>query len=456
MTKLTKFISLMLLTSITSTGFSVMPNVANGHPVPSLAPMLQKVMPAVVNLQTTGRSVIGGNKSSNPFYQPRVRRHRSLGSGIIVDAANGYILTNNHVIAKASVIRVILADKRVFIAKLIGRDPKTDIAVIQIKAKNLIAMKMGDSDHVRVGDFVVAIGNAYGLQNTVTSGIVSALGRVLPSSRRSSLRNQPYQDFIQTDAAVNPGNSGGALVNMNGELIGINTAIISPRSAGGKSSGSVGLGFAIPVNMARKLMKQLVNFGEVRRGKLGVIVQDLTPKIAKALNSTVTRGAVISRLLPGSAAAQAGLRAGDIILSVNGKRVKDANALRNAIGIVQPGHSVAMVYLRDGRRANTSAKLQGKGFTKGRNVSALTANLAGARIASVPRQFSKIPGVAVVNVRRDSRAWNSGIRRGDIITSINRQSVRDMASFKLVLKNRQGTLLLNIRRGSGALFLYLD
>lgn len=455
MTKLIKFLSLVLIFSISSIGISAIPNVINGQPVPSLAPMLQKIMPAVVNLQTLGKSVVGGNRN-NPFYQPRVRRHRSLGSGVIVDAANGYILTNNHVIAKASVIRVILADKRVFIAKVIGRDPKTDIAVIQIKAKNLTAMKMGDSDHVRVGDFVVAIGNAYGLQNTVTSGIISALGRVLPSGRRGTLQNQPYQDFLQTDAAVNPGNSGGALVNMRGQLIGINTAIISPRSRGGKSSGSVGLGFAIPVNMARKLMKQLVNFGEVRRGKLGVIVQDLTPKIAKALRSTVTRGAVISRLLPGSAAAQAGLRAGDIIVSVNGRRVLDANALRNSIGIVQPGQSVTMVYLRDGRRASTSAILRGKGFTKGKNVSSSTTILAGAKIASIPRRFSKMSGVAVIAVRRDSRAWNSGIRRGDIITSINRRTVRDMASFKRVLQNRQGTLLLNIRRGGGALFLYLD
>ncbi len=456
MTKFNKLTFLILLFSINNISFSAMPHSLNGQSMPSLAPMLQKIMPAVVNLQTIGSSVVGGNNSNNPFYQPRTRRHRSLGSGIIVDAANGYILTNNHVISKATYIRVILSDKRVFKAKIIGRDPKTDIAVIQIKAKNLIAMKMGNSDHVRVGDFVVAIGNAYGLQNTVTSGIISALGRVLPSARRGSLQNQPYQDFLQTDAPINPGNSGGALVNMNGELIGINTAIISPRSRGGKSSGSVGLGFAIPVNMARNLMKQLVNFGEVRRGKLGVIIQDLTPKIAKALRSTVRRGAVISRLLQGSAAAQAGLRAGDIIVSVNGRRILDANALRNSIGTIQPGDKITLVYLRDGRRASTSATLRGKGFSGTGAKASTTATLAGAKIAAIPVKFSKIKGVVVVSVKRDSRAWNSGIRRGDIITSINRRTVRDMASYKKVLKNRQGTLLLNIRRGSGALFLYLD
>lgn len=457
MTKLfAKYLSAILMLLISNISIAAIPNIVNGQPVPSLAPMLQKVMPAVVNLQTIGKSVVGGG-SRNPFYQQRTRRHRSIGSGIIVDAANGYILTNNHVISKATRIRVILHDKRIFFAKIIGRDPKTDIAVIQIKATNLTAMKMGNSDRVRVGDFVVAIGNAYGLQNTVTSGIISALGRTLGRGQRVS-QTRPYQDFLQTDAPINPGNSGGALVSMNGELIGINTAIISPRRSNGKSSGSIGLGFAIPINMARTLMKQLVNFGEVRRGQLGVLVKDLTPKIAKALRAPSTKGALVTQILSGSSAASAGLKAGDIIVSINGKKVGDAHMLRNSIGVIQAGKRIRLAYLRDGRQANTSAILRGKGYVT-KSPGATGTVLAGAQIASIPPQFqryAKAKGVVVVRVRPDSRAWNSGIRRGDIITSINRRKVNGMASFKRVLRNRQGTLLLNIRRGADALFLYLD
>ena len=326
-------------------------NDSQGALLPSLAPMLERVLPSVVNVATQSRVRVEDNPLlQDPFFRrffgvpdmPRERQTQSLGSGVIIDAKRGYVLTNNHVVDKADEITVTLKDGRILNAKLVGKDPETDVAVVQIPAENLSAVPLADSDRLRVGDFVVAIGNPFGLGQTVTSGIVSALGR-------SGLGIEGYEDFIQTDASINPGNSGGALVNLRGELIGINTAIIAP------GGGNVGIGFAIPVNMAQQIMTQLVEHGEVRRGSIGMLVQDLTAELAKAFDIQETHGAVISKVVKDSPAERAGLRTGDVVVRVNGKPVVTSGELRTSIGMLRVGEVVTMDVIRDGK--NRTIKL---------------------------------------------------------------------------------------------------
>lgn len=314
------------------------------QPLPSLAPMLERITPAVVNISTEGRIVMRRNPLlDDPVFrrffdipdQLRERRVQNLGSGVVVDAERGYVVTNHHVIMRADTITVTLLDGRQLPAKVIGSDPETDVAVISIPPENLTALSLADSSRLRVGDFVVAIGNPFGLGQTVTSGIVSALGR-------SRLGIQGYEDFIQTDASINPGNSGGALVSLRGELVGINTAIIAP------TGGNVGIGFAIPSNMVKQLITQLVAFGEIKRGQLGVTVQDLTPALAQAFGIERNQGAVIAQVLPNSAAQQAGLREADVVVAVNDKAIRDASHLRNVIGLVPVGEEIGLEILREG------------------------------------------------------------------------------------------------------------
>lgn len=311
--------------------------------LPSLADMLEKVTPAVVNIHAEGRQVIYDPATSDPitrrFYGDRVRekRTRGTGSGIIVDARQGYILTNSHVIADADKIKVTLNDNREFVAELIGSDPRADIAVLKISSANLTALKISNSDKLRVGDFVVAIGNPYGLGQSVSSGIISALGR-------NNLGIEDYENFIQTDAPINPGNSGGALINLNGELIGINTAIL-----GGKSGGNVGIGFAIPSNMATNLMDQIINYGQVQRGHLGVEVQDLNQRLATALKAHVNQGAVISRIIQNSSADKAGLQEGDIITHVNGAAIRNGGDVRSRIGSLRVAARVDLRVIRNSK-----------------------------------------------------------------------------------------------------------
>jgi serine protease Do/serine protease DegQ len=323
------------------------------QPLPSLAPMLEAVTPAVVNISTEGRIVMRRNPLLNdPFFrrffdipeQPRERRTQNLGSGVIVDAEQGYVITNHHVIKRADTITVTLRDGRQLKANVIGSDPETDVAVVRIAARNLTPLSLADSGQLRVGDYVVAIGNPFGLGQTVTSGIVSALGR-------NTLGIHGYEDFIQTDASINPGNSGGALVNLRGELVGINTAIFAP------TGGNVGIGFAIPSNMVKQLMEQLVEYGEVRRGRLGVSVQDLTPALARAFGIQNDRGAVIAQISPNSAAQRAGLQTGDVVLAVDGKAIRNANQLRNAIGLLTVGEQVTLTILRDGKTRNIKVRI---------------------------------------------------------------------------------------------------
>jgi len=321
--------------------------------LPTLAPMLERATPAVVNISTEGRVVMQRHPLlEDPFFRrffgfldgPQERRTQSLGSGLVVDAAQGYVVTNYHLIDQADTITVTLLDGRQLNASVIGSDPETDVAVLQIPAENLTALPLADSNELRVGDFVVAIGNPFGLGQTVTSGIVSALGR-------NRLGIEGYEDFIQTDASINPGNSGGALVNLRGEVVGINTAIIAP------GGGNVGIGFAIPSNIVQQLMTQLIAFGEVRRGRLGVSVQDLTPDLAQAFGISTTQGAVIARVLPDSAAQRAGLKTGDIVVAINDRPIRDAQDLRNAIGLSWVDSWVSLAILREGKPMSLRVRL---------------------------------------------------------------------------------------------------
>jgi Do/DeqQ family serine protease len=316
-----------------------------GAAMPSLAPMLARITPGVVNIAVRGRVREQNPLLQDPFFRrffnlpqnqkPEERETQATGSGVIVDAAQGYVLTNGHVVENATKIEVTTKDNRRFNARLIGVDTATDVAVLQIPANGLTAVPIGDSDRLQVGDFVLAIGNPFGLGQTVTSGIVSALGR-------SGLGIEGYEDFIQTDASINPGNSGGPLVNLEGQCIGINTAILAP------GGGNIGIGFAVPINMARRVMDQLIRYGEVKRGRIGVAIQDLTPDLAQALNTTHTAGAVIARVEPGSPAERAGLRSGDLVVAINGVPVRSGTQLRNAIGLTRIGEDVNLTVDRRG------------------------------------------------------------------------------------------------------------
>nr|WP_295830059.1 Do family serine endopeptidase [uncultured Azospirillum sp.] len=319
----------------------------------TIAPMLEQVTPAVVNISVLSQAPQAENPLlRDPFFRrffnlpdqmPQSRPQVSAGSGVIVDARNGYVVTNNHVVENAQEIAVTLKDRRRLRAKLIGRDAATDIALLQIKADGLTALPIGDSDRAKVGDFVVAIGNPFGLGQTVTSGIVSALGR-------SGLKIEGYEDFIQTDASINPGNSGGALVNFQGELIGINTAIIGP------AGGSVGIGFAVPVSIVRSVMEQLREYGEVRRGRLGVAIQDLTPDLAESMSLKGDEGALIAKIERGSPADSGGLRSGDVVIAVDGRPVRSATDFRNRIGLLRVGTPVQLTVMREGGQKSVTVR----------------------------------------------------------------------------------------------------
>jgi Do/DeqQ family serine protease len=333
---------------------------AGGGAVVSLAPMLSRITPGVVNIAVRGRVKEQNPLLQDPFFrrffnlpqnqQPEERETQATGSGVIVDAAQGYVLTNGHVVENATRIDVTTKDARRFTAKLIGTDSDTDVAVLQITAGNLTAVPMGDSDRLQVGDFVLAIGNPFGLGQTVTSGIVSALGR-------SGLGIEGYEDFIQTDASINPGNSGGPLVNLNGECVGINTAILAP------GGGNIGIGFAVPVNMVRRVMEQLVRYGEVKRGRIGVAIQDLTPDLAQTMNTSHTTGAVIARVDAGSPAERAGLHSGDLVIAVNGVPVRGGTQLRNMIGLAHIGEDVELTIDRRGAERKVAVHVDPAGPT---------------------------------------------------------------------------------------------
>jgi Do/DeqQ family serine protease len=423
---------------------AALPASVDGQPLPSLAPMLERVTPAVVNISTISRVRTQDHPLlRDPFFRwffelprdSRERRSQSLGSGVIVDAKHGYLLTNHHVIAQADEIRVTLADGRELDAELLGADPDTDIAVLAIAPENLSAVPIADSNALRVGDFVVAIGNPFGLRQTVTSGIVSALGR-------SGLGIEGYENFIQTDASINPGNSGGPLVNLRGELVGINTAILAP------SGGNVGIGFAIPANMAVAIKRQIVDHGGVRRGVFGVAAQTLTPTLARAMALDPTlRGALVTAVKPDSAAANAGLQPGDLIQRINGGAIDSATRLETELALLRVGEAVEVEILRRGQRRTLSAKVADP-FAAYVDGASLAPAFAGARLGEVVDEshLGNNPGIAVGPVAPDSNAARNGLTEGDVLFQVNRIRVSTLADLAEAAGERISQVRL--RRGN--------
>jgi len=421
---------------------------------PGISQVLEKVTPAVVNISVTGRAAVPQNPLLNdPFFrrffevpdQPQTRPVQSAGSGVIIDAADGYILTNHHVVKDAEEVTIVLQDRREIPAEVIGSDAATDIALLQIEAKGLKAVPISDSDTLRVGDSVAAIGNPFGIGQTVTTGIVSAL------SRQTGINSDGYEDFIQTDASINPGNSGGALVDLNGNLVGINSAIISP------AGGNVGIGFAVPINMAMSIVDQLLEYGEIRRGMLGVRITDLTPDVVEALDLTVSNGAVVSSVEPDSPAQKAGIEAGDVIVSVDEHLISSASDLRNTIGLTRAGEEVAIGLVRENRRMDFDVRIGNAGTIAEDGVKTDEQSvLEGAQLSNIPddhEAYGDVQGVLVSAVAQGSRAYRSGLEAGDIITAVNRQPVSSRSQMLAVLEDISGTVALNVRRGEQLLFL---
>ena len=420
-----------------------LPAAVAGQPLPSLAPMLEKAMPAVVSINTKQVVRVRNPFFDDPFFRrlfpqvPAERINESLGSGVIIDAAKGYVLTNHHVIDNADDVQVTLADGRSFTAEFLGSDADTDVALIRIPAENLTAIGLADSDGLRVGDFVVAIGNPFGFSQTVTSGIVSAVGR-------SGIRGLGYQNFIQTDASINPGNSGGALVNLSGQLVGINTASFNPQ---GSMAGNIGLGLAIPTNLARSVVEQLLTRGEVVRGTLGAETQNLSPQLASALGLEETRGALVTRVLPGSGAAAAGLQPGDVVLAANGQRIANASALHNLEGLQPVGSTLALEIRRDGKPLSLRATLHEQ--LRQLRGDSLDGRLAGARFVDLPESARQggLSGVLVAEVARGSRAEQNGLARGDVVMASNAGEFSDLASLRAGFERKPAQLVLRILRG---------
>ncbi len=444
---------ILALSLISSSVLSVIPGVVDGKQLPSLAPMLDQVTPAVVNIATEGKIQVRLNPLfSDPFFrrffnvpdQPIERKTQSLGSGVIVDAERGLVLTNNHVIANAVQITVTLRDGRQLEAELIGTDPETDVAVIKIPSEDIVDIKTADSDELRVGDFVVAIGNPFGLGQTVTSGIVSALSR-------SGLGIEGYEDFIQTDASINPGNSGGALVNLRGELVGINTALFS------QGGGNIGIGFAIPINLAMQITEQLLENGKVQRGFLGISTQDLNPALIEAFGLKQKKGAVITSVVEDSPAGEAGLQPGDILIKINGRDVKNASDVRNRFGLLAIGEQVVFDILRGGqsKKITTTVTAEKEEVSSPQATNKRLDGVIISELGSDHRYFGKVEGIHVVDVQRGSPAWRSGLRKGDVITSVNRQTVKDVQMFLKKVGGKEEPLLLRILRGNAAAFIVI-
>ncbi|MCK7426620.1 serine endoprotease DegP [Enterobacter bugandensis] len=462
----------LALSPLTATAAETASSAATAQQMPSLAPMLEKVMPSVVSINVEGSTTVntprmprnfqqffgdnspfcqdGSPFQSSPFCQGggagddgqgggQQQKFMALGSGVIIDAAKGYVVTNNHVVDNASTIKVQLSDGRKFDAKVVGKDPRSDIALIQIQdPKNLTAIKIADSDALRVGDYTVAIGNPFGLGETVTSGIVSALGR-------SGLNAENYENFIQTDAAINRGNSGGALVNLNGELIGINTAILAP------DGGNIGIGFAIPSNMVKNLTAQMVQYGQVKRGELGIMGTELNSELAKAMKVDAQCGAFVSQVMPNSSAAKAGIKAGDVITSLNGKPISSFAALRAEVGSMPIGSKVTLGLLRDGKPVNVSLELQQSSQNQV-DSSTIFSGIEGAEMSNKGQD----KGVVVNNVKANSPAARIGLKKGDVIMGANQQPVKNIAELRKILDSKPSVLALNIQRGDTSIYLLMQ
>lgn len=439
--------------------------------VPSLAPILEGSLPAVVNIAAKSKSqmqVMEGfpDPFQDPFFnnpmfeqffgdtpfgdspfrrrqQPPIQdeEEQAIGSGVIVDAGNGYVITNYHVVRNADELFVLLQDRRKLPAKLVGSDPETDIAVLKVDGSNLIALPMGDSDKLRVGDYVIAVGSPFGLSHTVTSGIVSALGR-------SGLGIEGYEDFIQIDASINPGNSGGALMDLRGNLIGINTAILS------RSGGNMGIGFSIPINMVKSVMNQIIAKGSVERGQIGIAMQDVTQDLADALNLTDLNAVLITNVVPKSPAEKAGLRSSDVITSVNGTPIQDSAHLKNMIGLKSVGDKVKFSILREGKASEIEVEIGA--VEKVKPIEAKNVDLLeGAQFSAIPADHpmnGKESGVYIAQVERGSKAWRYGLREGDIVLSVNQKPVETVEQLSEYAAEKD-TLLMNLQRGNASVFI---
>jgi Do/DeqQ family serine protease len=444
---------LFLAMVATTQAAAALPAAVGETPMPTLAPMIKRVSPAVVNIATRGtvRERAPQNPLlDDPFFKrffdipemgPRERQFQSAGSGVIFDAKNGYVVTNAHVVDNATDITVTLQDGRDLTATVVGSDVASDVAVLKVPSESLTQLALGDSTRLEVGDFVVAIGNPFGLQHTVTSGIVSGLGR-------SGINPDGYEDFIQTDASINPGNSGGALVNLRGELVGINSAILS------RSGGNIGIGFAIPVNMARSIMDQLIKYGSVKRGLLGVSIYSLTPDTAKSLDIPNTQGVLVSQVSEGSAAEKAGIKPGDVITSINGQTIKSNSELRNAIGLSRVGDKLEVQLIRDRKPLRVTAVITEPPSASNNNGSSSRGDTGGSADSGVIHPAlegatladASGGGVEVRAVEPRSVAAGS-LRKGDRIEGVNRQSIANLKELREIAK-RGGTLVLRIRRGN--------
>jgi serine protease DegQ len=440
------------LCAATMHAYASIPPSVDGQPLPSLAPMLQKVTPAVVNISTKTRVRVNNPFFNDPVFRqffglngvPREREEQSLGSGVIVDAAKGYILTNNHVVGGADDITVTLQDGRDFKGTLVGTDPATDVAVVKINATGLQALPIADSSQLRVGDFVVAVGDPFGLGQTVTSGIVSAL-------QRSGLGGSSFQNFIQTDASINPGNSGGALVNLRGELVGINTMILSP------SGGNVGIGFAIPTKIASSVMEQLIAHGKVSRGNLGAQTQDITPNIAKMLGLKDNNGAVVTRVVPGSAADRAGLQVGDVITSINGTPLENADQLNNTEGLMPANSTVTLSVLRDGRTRQVTAKLAPEQVAT-LDGGKLDPRLAGVTFSNLTDEQASqgVAGIVATSVDENSRAAQAGLSSGDVIVGIGNRRITSLRDLQGLAAARPRQLVLLVATDEGVNYVVIQ
>jgi len=431
----------------------------------SFAPVLRNVLPSVVNISSSkvvkGAPEMGAQldpffrqffgDENGPFAIPKERREKSLGSGVIV-SPEGYVLTNNHVVDGATNVRITLSDKRELEARIVGTDPQTDIAVVKIDASNLKPLVLGDSSRVEVGDTALAIGNPFGVGQTVTKGIISATGR-------GNLGIEDYEDFLQTDAPINPGNSGGALINDRGELIGINTAIIAEGS-----KGSQGIGFAVPVNLAHQVMDQILKSGKVVRAYMGIVPQDMTPEMAKAFHEKEARGVVVGDVSPNSPAQEGGIQRGDIILEVNGEPVADSNQLRMNISLMHPGTRIQLKLLRNGGEKDMSLKLA-EMPTESAKVESDEGDdsskaLQGVEVANLtPRTAEKLglptstTGVVVADIDPASKLADSGLRKGDVIQEVNHQPVKSVSEFQGAIKKAGSDPLLLVNRQGRTLFI---
>ena len=444
-------ILLLAILCLTNSSSAGLPVTAGGQQILTLAPLIEKVVPTVVHIEVQA-TIINRRRLPYPFREffqaprPQEQQRSGAGSGVIINAAKGLLITNNHVINKADNIIVTLNDGRRLEAKVIGTDPETDIAVLKIEADDIQAITIGNSETLRVGDFVLAIGNPFGLEQSVTSGIVSALGR-------SGLGIESYEDFIQTDASINPGNSGGALIDLAGNLIGINTAILGSR---GGSAGSIGIGFAIPVNMAMEITEQLIQYGSVKRGRLGVAIQSLTPDLAEAFNVKQTRGALITHIQKNSVASEVGLMPGDIVLSINDKVIKNAADMRNYVGLLRVDTRIALTILRDDNEMKITATIRTPKKTRvdGGNYSK---RLSGILLQTVNKDDEPYlqDGLLVLQIHPSSHAYRAGLREKDLIVAANRKNITSIDDLEQSIKKKSDPILLNIQRGQRGFFIII-